>query len=398
MASKKTIGKGKNKRYIVRYDDPSPYKRKQKQKTFKSSKEADEFIAHVTLQSNGKEDFLSRFMVPPTKQEEELKSGLLFKDYAENWYNVDFYNRVRPGTYKARGFYLRNHILPFFGPLLLEEVDAKKIQEFYALKKREGYATKTISSLHKFLSSLLQSAVDEELLVAHPMHKIKKKPKDTDRIADPWTYEEWVQFLGTAEQDGTDTMYDFAGNTGLRQGEVFALPWFNVDLATGAVTVTRSVSYDESGKPELFPKSKDSYRTIALPEYLITKLKKHKEEQMRVRERIGDEYPSELDLVFPNLHGGFLDPSNVRRQFYRLIQKAGVRKITFHDLRHMHASLLIKLGAQPKVVMGRLGHRDVETTIRYYSHLYPNADQEAIVQLETELLKHKQALHSPDQM
>ncbi|MEC1716438.1 tyrosine-type recombinase/integrase [Schinkia azotoformans] len=71
---------------------------------------------------------------------------------------------------------------------------------------------------------------------------------------------------------------------------------------------------------------------------------------------------------------------------YYLLKKTGVRKITFHDLRHMHASLLIKLGAQPKVVMGRLGHRDVETSIRYYSHLYTNANQEAVAKLETELL------------
>lgn len=184
-------------------------------------------------------------------------------------------------------------------------------------------------------------------------------------------------------------MYDFTLSTELREGEGLALPWFNLDLEKGEVTVTRSVSYDEKGNPELIPKTEKSYRTVTLPSSLIQKLQKHKEKQMVMKMRFGEAYQHDLDLVFPTMNGGFLNPSNVRRELYRLMKEANVRKITFHDLRHTHASLLIKNGASPKLVQQRLGHKDVETTLRYYAHLYPNADKEAVSSYEKEIEKHK---------
>ncbi|MGI8387530.1 tyrosine-type recombinase/integrase [Robertmurraya sp. P23] len=109
---------------------------------------------------------------------------------------------------------------------------------------------------------------------------------------------------------------------------------------------------------------------------------KHKEIQEALKKRIGSHYEHELDLVFPVQQGGFQNPSNIRRQLYGLMKKAGVRRISFHDLRRTHASMLIRSGAQHKLVQGRLGHADVETTFKYYVHLWTNADQETIRNLE----------------
>lgn len=83
----------------------------------------------------------------------------------------------------------------------------------------------------------------------------KNKPKAPLKIGAPWTYSEMVQFLAWAEQVGKEVMYDFTLSTALREGEVLALPWFNLNLEKGEVTVTRSVSYDEKGNPELIPKT-----------------------------------------------------------------------------------------------------------------------------------------------
>jgi len=387
MASKKTKGKGKNKRYVVRYDggnDPKTGKRIQKQKTFMTSKEADEFLALVTLQTNEKVD-------PPLLKQEDKKEKehIPFRQYVERWYNTNYYQEVRPSTFKNARFFLNKHIYPFFEDKALDNITSQDITEFYALKKKEGYADKTVSGIHKFLSKIFQDAVDKGDLIQHPMQGIKKKPKDPVRIGHPWSYAEVVQFLEVAEGEEKDLLYDFTLSTGLRQGEVLSLAWFNIDFEQATVTVTQSLSYDDKQKPELFLKSQSSYRTLSLPKYLIKKLQAHKEQQENLKERMGDAYHHELNLVFPNISGGFLNPSNVRRQMYNLMDKAGVRRITFHELRHTHASLLIRNGAHPKIVMGRLGHKDIETTLRYYAHLWPNADQEAIQDLEEQMARYK---------
>lgn len=381
--------KGAKKKYIVRYDgepDPVTGKRKQLQKSFKTQKEAKEFIALVTLRSKEQMyPFLPMNSI--TQKHEHLQ--ISFQEFARNWFEVDYYQQVRPNTFKTRRFYLEKHIIPFFNNKPLSLISKDDIKKFYSQLKREGYAQKTINTIHKFLSTLFQSAFEKG--GENPMLALKKKekPKDTIRTATPWTFEEMNQFLELAEREGKDVMYDFTLLTGLRQGEVFALPWYIVHLEGKTVTVTRSVSYDENGIPELLPKGESSNRTLSIPPDLIQKLLKHKEKQEALKKRFGSHYEHELDLVFPVLQGGFQNPSNVRRQLYGLMKKAGVRRITFHDLRHTHASMLIRSGAQPRIVQGRLGHADVETTFRYYAHLWPNADQEAIGNLEQERKKHK---------
>ncbi|MBH9965599.1 tyrosine-type recombinase/integrase [[Bacillus] enclensis] len=389
MASVKTKGKGNKKRWVVRYDgapDPRTGNRKQLQKTFKSSKEAEEFRSQVTLNRSYQGEMNQNGT--SSKNDVEVEE-ILFFEYATKWLEVEYFQKVRPTTFKAGRYFMEKHICPFFGGKYLSDITTQDIKEFYAKLKRDGYAQKTISSIHKFLSSFFQATIENGVLTEHPIKAIKNKPKDPIRIAHPWSYAEVDQFLAVAEKEGKDVMYDFTLATGLRQGEVFALPWFNVDLDGKSVTVTRSVSYDEKGNPELLPKAPRSYRTLSLPTYLVEKLKMHKEKQDIMKQRIGKGYQHELDLVFPKMDGGFNNPSNVRRQLYNLMKKANVRRITFHELRHTHSSLLIRSGAQPKLVQERLGHEDIETTFRYYGHLWPNADHEAVRGLEKEMEKHK---------
>jgi integrase len=391
MPEIKKKGTGKKRRYVVRYDgakDPKTGERNQKQKTFKTNDEAEKFVAHLILDLNQDTAIHNK----------KKLVKVLFHEFAENWFEVDYFQSVRPGTFVNRRYYLEQHILPFFGDKYIQDITGEDVKAFYANEKRAGYAEKSINSYHKFLSRLLKAAVKKGYLKAHPMSDFEKgdKPKDRVRVASPWNYEEIAKFLEFAEKEQKDVMYDFTISTGLRQGEVFAFPWFNLDFEERSIIVTRSVAYDENGKPELLPKSQESYRTISVPRYLLEKLKVHKENQERMKKRFGDNYEHELDLVFPTAGGGFQNPSNVRRQLYGLMKKGGVRRITFHDLRHTHARMLIRSGANPSIVQKRLGHEDIETTFKYYGHLWPNADQEAVQNLENELGKHRKRKDDED--
>jgi integrase len=385
MATYKKKGKGKKTRYVVRYDgerDPVTKERKQLQKTFRTEKEAKEFVSVLTLNK-------STTFFPTGMLVKKEPIAVSFQAYAIQWFEGKFYTRVRSNTFKNRRYYLEKHILPFFGDKNLSSITPSDIDNFYAHLKRNGYADKTISTIHKFLNSLFRSAAINGDLTESPMEKLEKKPKDPVRIAEPWTLKESSQFIEAAERAGKDVLYDFDLDTGLRQGEALALPWFNVDLEQKTVTVTRSVSYDEDGNPELLPKTPESYRTLSLSDTIIEKLQNHKRRQDQLKKRFGPNYNYELDLVFPTSRGDFLNPSNVRREFYALIKKAGVRRIRFHDLRHTHSAMLIRTGSSPGTVQERLGHEDIETTFKYYGHLWRNADREAVDKLEKERNKYK---------
>ncbi|WP_373323197.1 phage integrase SAM-like domain-containing protein [Alkalihalobacterium chitinilyticum] len=102
---------------------------------------------------------------------------MLFRQFAIKWYEVDYYRSVRASTFKNRRFYLDKHILPFLGDRYLHEITGDVINEFYAELKRKGYAPKTISSIHKFLSRLLKSSVKKGYIEVHPMEELELSPR-----------------------------------------------------------------------------------------------------------------------------------------------------------------------------------------------------------------------------
>jgi integrase len=170
----------------------------------------------------------------------------------------------------------------------------------------------------------------------------------------PWSSKEVSKFLAVANNEGKGLLYDFALSTGLRQGEILALPWFNVDLKQGTVTVSRTASFFSNGDADLIT-SRCHHRTISLPPSLVEKVKKHKEEQDEIKQRLREDYLHGPDLVFPRMDGGLRNPSSIRIQLYRLIEKANLRQISFHELRYIHESRLVQSGAHPQFIQERLG-------------------------------------------
>ncbi|MFO1445459.1 site-specific integrase [Bacillus sp. Bva_UNVM-123] len=134
------------------------------------------------------------------------------------------------------------------------------------------------------------------------------------------------------------------------------------------------------------PKTKASMRTIDISDSLIKELSHHKKRQGKWKKSLGSNY-KENNLVFPNIYGNFKDPRNLLREFYRDQKFTQARTITFHDLRHTHSTLLLINGENPKLVQQRLGHEDVEITLRIYSHILPSMQRDAVDKLERELKK-----------
>src|SRR5918998_4656632 len=185
---------------------------------------------------------------------------------------------------------------------------------------------------------------------------------------------------------GRSPLLVLAVHTGMRQGELLALKWTDVDLEAGKVSVRRTLTR-ESGHYTLGePKTKRSRRTVKLTGAATEALRAHLGQQMEDMDRLGDLYRDQ-GLVFTSDTGAPLNPSNVRnRNLRRLTGKAGLPVIRFHDLRHTCATLLLSKNVHPKIVQEMLGHATVAITLDTYSHVLPCMGDQAAAAMEDALL------------
>lgn len=183
--------------------------------------------------------------------------------------------------------------------------------------------------------------------------------------------------------------------TGLRQGEILGLKWADIDLAAGILQVRRQ--YERDGIFSL-PKA-SSQRRLDLAPAELRALAIQWEFRERDRGRWGEAYV-ERDLVFATRQGRPLSHRNVFREFKRLLKKADLPAIRFHDLRHTNATLMLGQGVHPKVVQERLGHSQVGITLNTYSHILPGMGREAVERLGASLDSAKEndePRHHPEQ-
>src|SRR5262245_60516409 len=164
----------------------------------------------------------------------------------------------------------------------------------------------------------------------------------------------------------------------MRPGELFGLHWPEVDLATPAVSVRRSLE-EIDGKPRLKTPKTDRQRTIPIAPHTAAALAEHRE-RMRAEGRDVEAGP-----VFVSTSGGWLLQANFyRRSFLKILKRAGLLTkegkplIRPYDLRHTCATLLLLKGVNVKVVSERLGHESIETTLKHYAHVLPAMQQAAV--------------------
>jgi integrase len=194
-------------------------------------------------------------------------------------------------------------------------------------------------------------------------------------------------FLAEARRSSPHyALYLAAILTGMRQGELAGLRWRDVDLVLGVAAIQQT--FYQMGKQQFFkePKTPRSRRNVTLPRALIEEIRRVREQQARYRELFGSEY-QDHDLIFCQPNGKPMRANNiVRRDFKGVLKRAGLPRIRFHDLRHAHATLLLRQGVHPKVVQERLGHSTPAFTLQVYSHVLPGMQEEAAEALGQRLL------------
>lgn len=315
------------------------------------------------------------------KLQSDAQNGLLVDpnrktigQFLEAWLEGVARPSIRPSTYVRYERIIRLYINPYLGGVTLTKLTPPQVQSAYATMERDGLSSSKRESAH----TILRMALDQALkwgLVARNVCTAVQKPRVKKKAFQVLSPEEAQRFLEAAEEDRLYALYVLAVTTGLRQGEMLALRWQDVDLKAGTVSV-RHTLVDLNGKLELGePKTAKGKRSVVLPAMATQALRDHRK-TMLAEGNYGE-------WVFCDTTGGLMRKSNfVRRSFKPILKKAKVPEVRFHDLRHTAATMLLSEGVHPKVVQEILGHSQISVTLDTYSHVLPSMQVEAAAKVD----------------
>lgn len=252
---------------------------------------------------------------------------------------------------------LNRHLVPYFGETKVDRITTPEATRYVGLKRREGLQPKTVANHLTFLHGLMAWGLREGHLERNPVEGVERPRSAADVNVRFLTRDELKRLLAAVPPGPVGEMeralYATAAMTGLRQGELLALRWQDVDFTAGLVRVRRSYTRGRFSAP----KSVRSVRAVPLARSVAEAL----EGQRRRSVRTG---PDELVFAHPDL-GTVLDPSRLRGRFGKALERAGVRQIRFHDLRHTYGTHMAAAGTPLRMLQEWMGHSDYKTTLIY---------------------------------
>ncbi|HSL99640.1 MAG TPA: tyrosine-type recombinase/integrase [Candidatus Limnocylindria bacterium] len=320
-----------------------------------------------------------------------LKS-LLFTEYAEKWFAGHVSVNLKPSTQHGVRLILDKALLPAFGDKPLDKITRDDVKTFAyrmleagrakEIKLADGGKTKTLSrssvmGMGRTLSAIFNHAIEDGILTSNPAQRPGRYIRTGDRREkiDFLTPEEGRILLEAAKAHRARhyPILATALYTGARQGELLALQWGDIDWHGKFIEIRRAnwrgiISTPKSGKG----------RRVDLADHLAGILSEHRRVLVAEALKAGKPMP---DWVFPSEEGTPLDAANLRKVFAKVLKKAGLRQIRFHDLRHTFASWLIANGESLAYVKEQMGHHSIQITVDTYGHLIPGANREAVNRL-----------------
>ena len=273
----------------------------------------------------------------------------------------------KPTTIHDYKIILNRHLIPFFGDRPLERIKADDVVAFMAAKQRDGLSYKTINNLLNFLHGLFRHAMKRGWTNANPVAAVDRprgNGADPDiRFLDLDEFEALLRAVPDDVLGPTEVvLYRTAGMTGLRQGELVALRWRDVDWRAGVIRVRRNYTRGEFGTP----KSRRSSRAVPMADLLAAELDRHFQ---------ASAYQGDDDLVFAHPQTGHVvDASKMRKRYKDALARAGLREVRFHDLRHTFGTHMAAAGAPLRAIQEWMGHRDYKTTLVYADYA-PDSSQ-----------------------
>ncbi|MBM6909990.1 tyrosine-type recombinase/integrase [Oscillibacter valericigenes] len=358
-------------RVVVGYDEAG--NPKTKNVLAKTKKKCVERLEQLKEQCDGRR---------PTQVRPDMPFGV-WMDY---WYQNFSKPRLRPTTQLGYEGWIYNHLIPGLGSIQLNRLTQADLQQFFRTmkesgrksnvqKRGKGMADRSVRSCHAVCQMALDKAVEERLVHSNPAIGCKLPPLKGKEMK-ILTQEEIQRFLIQAKAEGMYELFLLDLTTGMRRGELLALRWDDLDFATGKLRIDKQV-YPVGGKLIISePKTKAANRTIILPPAMVELLAEYKKgvfSELMFPSRIKPEQP--------------IDPGYVRKRLQVILERAGCKRVRFHDLRHTFATLSLENGMDVKTLSTIIGHVSAATTLNTYTHITDEMRKKAALSIDQGIAK-----------
>lgn len=299
-------------------------------------------------------------------------------------------SRVSPRTHERYGEIVRKNVNPLLGAVVLTKLRPMQISEAYAKAlsggRRDGkggLSTSTVRYMHVILKASLGQAVRWQMLARNPVDAVDA-PKIERGAMRTYDLAQTAELIEATRGTRMTITVMLAVLCGLRRGEIAALRWRHVNLATAQLAVIETAEQTKVGVRYKHPKSGRG-RAVALSARVVNQLRSHRVEQAQELLKLGIS-PSDETFVVAQADGQPLQPRTITHQWHLLLAgNKSLPRIRFHDLRHAHATHLLASGVHPKIASERLGHSKVGITLDLYSHVMPGMQEDAAARVDREL-------------
>jgi integrase len=299
-------------------------------------------------------------------------SSLTVGEFLTQWIELHAH-QLKPSTLYSYTRNIKSNLIPYIGHVKLQDLRPAHVQTLYGQLLERGLAHRSVHYAGSVLSNAVKYAVDVEgLLLSNPVSKVAK-PNGVGTIPTPWNFTELSQFLNTAKSHRLYFYFHLSAYTGARRGELCALRWSDFDGNTITINKSRTKAGNEVVELNSTKGGTNGQRRVALDPETVEAFNSHRKRQLIERLALGSAW-TDTGYVFTREDGLPIDLHTPTHLFAKIASKAGLRPIRLHDLRHLHATELLRLGEPLHVVAQRLGHRDAMVTATVYAHV---SDQQA---------------------
>lgn len=307
-----------------------------------------------------------------------IESQMLFADYLDQWLKI-VKSTIKLITYASYVDAVEKRINPYFREqgITLADLQASDIQRFYTIQLERVKPT-TVIHYHAVIHRALKYAVKTDLILSNPADKVDRPRKEAFQ-AGFYDKDELNALFAVVKGSQLEIPVMLAGFYGLRRSEVLGLKWDAIDFNNNTITIRHTITtFNVDGKRVTVAsdttKTKSSMRTLPLVPLFRERLLALKAEQQENRRLSGKSYNMQyIDYICVDEIGDLTSPNYITGAFPKLLERSGLRRIRFHDLRHSCASMLLANGVAMKQIQEWLGHSDFSTTANIYAHLDYNS-------------------------
>ncbi|MCZ6861986.1 MAG: site-specific integrase [Alphaproteobacteria bacterium] len=343
-------------------------------------------IAYKTVKGTRKdaEKEKRRLMTAIDKGVHVDPSALTVADYLDQWLADVAPASVGPKALERYRGLVKKQIKPHIGTTQLQKLRPADIAAWLQALGKTEISIRSIQHAHGVLRTALAHAAAVEIIERNVATFIKP-PTMLRTEVEILNAEQIADALRKLEGHSIYPIAALAIGTGARRGELTALRWDDLDLAAATVRIERSVEQTKDGLRVKPPKTAAGRRTVSLPALTVKALRDHRRQTLELRLQLGIGALPGDEPVFGDIDGNWPTPHSITKCWRRAVQSRGLPRITFHSLRHSHASALIAAGLDVVTVSRRLGHASPALTLSTYSHLFTNSDDKAAAAIDAAL-------------